>query len=79
MRFAELADDVADRVVIDTYFDGDGAHGRRSRALGIGELYDRLGYTGWFQPGAERELLAAMRSRLGAERVLFSRAGFNAV
>ena len=47
--------------------------------LGIGELYERLGYAGWFRPGAERELLAAMRARLGADRVGFSRDGFNAV
>jgi DNA repair photolyase len=78
-RLAELADSAADRVVVDTYFDGDGALGRRSRALGMGELYARLGYEGWFRPGAERELMAAMRARLGAERVLFSREGFNAV
>lgn len=78
-RLAELADGAADRVVIDTYFDGDGAGGRRSRALKIGELYERLGYAGWFRPGAERELMAAMRARLGVERVLFSREGFSAV
>jgi hypothetical protein len=41
------------------------------------ELYARLGYEGWFRPGAECELMAAMRARLGEERVLFSRAGFN--
>ena len=78
-RLAELAEGAADRVVVDTYFDGDGALGRRSRALGMGELYTRLGYEGWFRPGAERELMAAMRARLGSERVLFSREGFNAV
>ncbi len=78
-RFAELAASAADRVVIDTYFDGDGAHGRRSRALGIGELYEKLGYAGWFQPGAERALTVAMRTRLGSDRVLFSREGFSAV
>jgi len=78
-RFAELAAEVADRAIVDTYFDGDGASGRRSRALGIGELYQRLGYADWFKPGAERELLAAMRARLGDDRVLFSRDGFNAV
>jgi hypothetical protein len=66
-------------VVLDTYFEGDGASGRRSRALGVGELYGRLGYAGWFKPGAERELLAALRSRMGHDRVLFSRSGFNAV
>jgi hypothetical protein len=48
------------------------------RALGIGELYERLGFADWFKPGAELELLAAMRARLGDDRVLFSRYGFNA-
>jgi len=78
-RLAELADGAADRVVVDTYFDGDGSGGRRSRALGMDELYARLGYEGWFQPGAERELMAAMRARLGEGRVLYSRKGFNSV
>jgi len=78
-RLAELADRAADRVVVDTYFDGDGSGGRRSRGLKMEELYARLGYEGWFRPGAERELMAAMRARMGAERVLFSREGFNAV
>ena len=78
-RFAELVAKVSDRVVLDTYFDGDGARGRRSRALGMGELYERLGYARWFQPGAERELLARLQSRMGHDRVLFSQAGFNAV
>jgi len=78
-RFAELADDAADRVIVDTYFDGDGARGARSQALGIGELYARRGYDEWFRRGAERELLDAMKARLGEHRVLFSRTGFNAV
>jgi DNA repair photolyase len=78
-RFAALAAEASDRVIVDTYFDGDGARGRRSRALGIGQLYERLGYADWFRPGAELDLLAAMRARLGDDRVLFSRDGFNAV
>jgi DNA repair photolyase len=78
-RFAELADEATDRVIVDSYFAGDGSGGRRSRSLGIGELYDRLGYEGWFRPGAEAQLLAAMRARLGEHRVLYSREGFNAV
>jgi len=76
-RFAELATACADRVVIDTYVDGDGSGGRRSRALGIPELYARLGYHGWFEKGAETALISAMRARLGADRVLLSREGFN--
>ncbi len=78
-RFAELAADAADRVLVDTHFDGDGAGGRRSRALKVGDLYTKLGYDGWFQPGAERPLIDAMRARLGADRVLFSKEGFSAV
>ncbi len=78
-RLAALVDDAADRVVVDTYFDGDGSGGRRSRALGMGELYRRRGYERWFEPGAERDLMDALRARLGRERVLFSREGFNAV
>ena len=76
-HFASIADEVANRVIVDTYFDGDGANGRRSRALGIGELYVQLGYGEWFKPGVEAVLLAALRERLGKERVLFSRDGFN--
>jgi DNA repair photolyase len=78
-RFAEMVAKVSDRVVLDTYFEGDGASGRRSRALGMGELYERLGYARWFRPGAERELLATLQSRMGHDRVLFSQQGFNAV
>jgi DNA repair photolyase len=78
-RFARLAGEAAERVIVDTYFDGDGAGGRRSRALRMGELYERLGYAEWFRPGAERELLAALRERFGEDRVLFSREGFSAV
>ncbi|GEM_PF-2373652 len=79
VRFAQLVAGCADRVIVDTYVDGDGSGGRRSRALGIPQLYKRLGYEGWFEQGAEHDLIAAMRSRLGQERVLFSRDGFNAL
>jgi DNA repair photolyase len=76
-RFAAMASASADRVIVDTYLDGDGSGGKRSRALGIPGLYRRLGYEGWFEKGAERELIDAMKVRLGADRVLFSRDGFN--
>ncbi len=78
-RFAALAESCADRVIIDTYVEGDGSGGRRSRALGIPELYARLGYAGWFERGAQGTLAAAMIARMGRDRVLFSRAGFNAL
>lgn len=78
-HFAAVADKAADRVVVDTFFDGDGSGGSRSRSLGMAELYERKGYGQWFRPGAEQELLSVMRARLGHARVLFSREGFNTI
>lgn len=78
-HFAEVAAEVSERVVVDTCWDGDGAGGRRSSMLGIPALYQRLGYAKWYGRGAEEPLLAALRSRMGAQRVLWSAAGFNDV
>ncbi len=78
-RFARLAAEAANRVLIDTYFLGDGSNGRRSCELGMGETYRRLGYERWFVPGAERELVEAMKAELGPERVVMSRDGFLAI
>jgi len=49
-HFAAIVDEAADRVIIDTYFDGDGSGGRRSRWLRMAEMYERLGYREWFRP-----------------------------
>jgi DNA repair photolyase len=78
-RFASMVAQVADRVVVDTLLDGDGAGGARSRALGMEAFYARLGYPQWLEAGSETALLDAMRARLGTERVAFSRDGFNDV
>jgi DNA repair photolyase len=78
-RFARMIAAATDRVVVDTYFAGDGALGRRSRALGMEQLYRQLGYEGWFEPGAEAHLLRQLRLQMGHDRVLFSAAGFQAV
>ena len=78
-HFTRMVDKVADRIIIDTYFAGDGSGGHRSRWLGMAQMYERLGYREWFQPGAEQELISAMRRQLSDDRVLFSRDGFNAV
>jgi DNA repair photolyase len=76
-RFARLAAEAADRVVVDTYA-GDGAGGQRSQKLGMEELYRRkLGIGGALNAGAETPLIAAMRARLGPHRVLIGKDGFN--
>lgn len=75
--FVDRLDAVCDRVIVDTLFHGDGAKGRRSESLGMARVYEEHGYPEWYQPGAHLELLAALTSKLGQERVAFSQEGFN--
>jgi DNA repair photolyase len=73
-RFARALDPVADRVVVDDFFLGDGAGGTRSRVA-----LDRLraaGYGAWTEPGYSVEALEVFRRVLGAERVGVSAEGF---
>jgi DNA repair photolyase len=71
---ARALDPLVDRVVVDDFFRGDGAGGRRSvaarRALAA------AGHAAWTQPGYEQEAVQQLRSELGAERVAESSAGF---
>jgi len=76
-RLAEQLDPVVDRVVVDDFFRGDGAGGRRSqgalaqlRAMGLGR---------WAEPGYAEEAIAVLRRFLGTDRVLLSKEGFGAV
>jgi DNA repair photolyase len=77
VRLAELLDPVADRVVVDDFFRGDGAAGRRSRAA-LARLR-AMGFSRWAEPGYAEEAIAVLRRLLGPERVLLSKDGFNAV
>jgi len=77
VRLAELLDPIVDRVVVDDFFRGDGAGGRRSGAA-LRRLRE-MGYARWAEPGYSEDAIAALRHRLGAERVLVSQDGFNAV
>jgi DNA repair photolyase len=76
-RFAELIAGSCRRVIIDDFFNGDGAQGARSRRRGVPETMARLGYPGWFGPETTRSLYAALVQRMGEERVGYSRTGFN--
>ncbi len=74
-RLARRLDAVADRVVVDDFFRGDGAGGRRSRAA-LERLREQgLGH--WAEPGYAGRAADAFRRVLGAERVVESEAGFN--
>jgi len=74
-RLAELLEPVVDRVVVDDFFRGDGAGGRRSGAAL--RLLREQGFGAWAEPGYAAEAAAVLRSLLGADRVVESEAGFN--
>lgn len=74
-RLAELLDPVVDRVVVDDFFRGDGAGGRRSTAA-LKALREQ-GLGAWAEPGYAAEATAVLRQVLGTERVVESQAGFN--
>ena len=73
-RLARRLEPVADRIVVDDFFRGDGAGGRRSRAALA--LLRGAGYPAWAEPGYADEAVATFRRLFGAERVGVSAAGF---
>ncbi len=75
-RLARRLEPVADRVVVDDFFRGDGAGGRRSRvAL---EQLRAAGYPAWAEPGYADAAIEIFRTVFGAQRVGVSAAGFAA-
>ncbi len=73
-RLATALDPFVDRVVLDDFFRGDGAGGRRSRAV-LEELRTE-GFAAWAEPGYAAEAARSFRRVLGPERVVESQAGF---
>lgn len=78
-RFSALLATCADRVVVDTLFDGDGAGGSRSEGLGMRGMFERLGFGEWYRRDSHLPLLEGLRHRMGAGRVLYSCEGFNSL
>ena len=78
-RLAALLAGRVTRVLVDTFFAGDGSGGRRTVRLGVGGLLVRLGYADWFTPDAHRVLLEALARHFPAEKIVFSQEGFAAV
>ena len=75
-RLARRLEPVADRVVVDDFFRGDGAGGRRS-----GAALERLraaGFGAWAEPGYADAAIEIFRRVFGAERVGVSAEGFAA-
>jgi len=76
-HLAELLEPVVVRVVVDDFFRGDGAGGRRSAKALV--LLRRAGFASWAEPGYAEEAVAVFRQVLGRARVVESQRGFNDV
>ena len=75
-RLARRLEPLADRVVVDDFFRGDGAGGRRSGAA-LARLRE-AGFASWAEPGYADAAIATFRRVFGVERVGVSAAGFAA-
>ena len=73
-RLARMLEPVADRVVIDDFFAGDGAGGRRSQKA-LARLRE-LGFGAWAERGYATGAVAVFRRVLGPDRVGVSAQGF---
>jgi DNA repair photolyase len=80
IAFARRLDVACDRVIIDHFLIGDGSkHGLRTKRTGFVELLVEAGYAEWTRLEKLWQVRDAMATVLGAERVLVSCEGFNAV
>jgi hypothetical protein len=78
--FAQALNDACDRVVIDHYLLGDGSkHGARTKRTNFLQLLDQAGFGEWAKIDKLWEVRDLLAGVLGAERVLVSAEGFNAV
>ena len=78
--FAQSLNQVADRVIVDHYLLGDGSKGGwRTRQTEFPKLLEEAGFAEWNSLDKFWEVVSTLRDVLGAERVLVSEAGFNAV
>ncbi len=78
-HFSRILEGKVSRVLVDTFFAGDGSGGARSTRLGMGALLAELGYGEWYASTAHEGLMKALRGHFPDENILFSQAGFAAI
>ncbi|MFD0671893.1 radical SAM protein [Cohnella sp. GCM10027633] len=75
-EFAELLVDVAARIVVDNYFQGDGSGGKRSESLGMRRMYAEHGLSEWYDPAASERLVDRLRHIAPGHKIGVSAQGF---
>lgn len=75
-KFPAMLAQAASRVVVDDFFSGDGSGGRRSLQLGMRQLYERNGWTEWFDPSVLRAFVDRLRDLMPSSAIGVSAPGF---
>ena len=78
-KFAHDLDLACERIILDHYLLGDGAHGVRTKRTGFPQLLEQAGFEEWTRLDRFWEVRDFMARALGHERVLVSCEGFNTV
>ncbi|ACV58868.1 SPL family radical SAM protein [Alicyclobacillus acidocaldarius] len=74
--FPRLLAALSDFVAIDDWFIGDGANGRRSRALGVEQWYLPDERDAWYRPGQARDFAELLAERMPRDRIFLHQQGF---
>ncbi|MGZ9586010.1 radical SAM protein [Paenibacillus marinisediminis] len=75
-HFAEALRPFVNRVCIDDYFMGDGSGGRRTRQLGIQQLYEQLDLEEWYHPSAYNRVYDQFKLHFPENQLYVSQRGF---
>ncbi|AEJ43868.1 SPL family radical SAM protein [Alicyclobacillus acidocaldarius] len=74
--FPRLVAELADFAAIDDWFIGDGANGRRSRALGVEQWYLPAERDAWYRPEQARDFAELLAERMPRDRIFLHQQGF---
>ncbi|MFC3885625.1 radical SAM protein [Bacillus songklensis] len=75
-EFPKKLKQIANRVVLDDFWMGDGSRGKRTEKLEIRKIYERMGMEKWYNPHAYKVVLKMLQEELGHVELLVSQKGF---
>lgn len=75
-HFPHRLKEVTDRVVLDDFFMGDGARGKRTERLGIRRKFQEIGLERWFDPKAWEKAYPLFKEAFPDITLLVSKEGF---
>jgi DNA repair photolyase len=74
--FPRKLSQVVNRVCLDDFFMGDGSGGKRTKALGIGQIYSELQLEEWYDPTRYLLFRQQLETMLPTDQILISQQGF---